>query len=349
MVMDFTMKVAVMNGKQDVAIETRKIPTVKSGEVLIRVKAVGICGSDMHYYTAGKIGNAEVATPFVLGHEAAGIVEDIGAGVTHLKKGQLVAVEAGIPCGDCEFCRSGRYNICKEMHFLATPPINGIFSEYAAYPAKWVYPLPDSLTATEGAMIEPLAVGMQAALIGEGTLGETAFIFGCGCIGLLTLLVLKSRGVAEVYMSDVVPNRIQKAYELGATKVFDAAQEDVEEEILKITQGRGVDSVYEMTGSPQALMQTVNVARKGGIIVLVGLGSQDLITFDFGKLIWNENQIRTCFRYKNIYPDAIRALSSGAINVNGIVSNVVGLDQVPEALKYHLNNKNQVIKMMVEM
>jgi len=343
------MKAAVMNGRQDVSIETRDIPGIRDSEVLIRIQSVGICGSDLHYYAEGKIGEAEVCTPFVLGHEAAGIIEATGKDVGGLAVGDLVAVEAGIPCGECEYCRQGSYNICPDMQFLATPPVDGVFAEYAAYQAKWVFKLPESMTAAEGAMIEPLAVGMHAAEIGEATLGDTAFIFGCGCIGLVTLLALKSRGVSEIYMCDMIPGRIQKAYELGATKVFHAVEDNIEEELKEITKGRGVDSVYEMTGAKSSLQMTVGVVKKGGIIVLVGLGAESVIPFDFGRLIWNEVQIRTCFRYKNLYPKAIRAIDSGRIDVSCVISDVVRLDEVPAALKYHMENKAAVIKMIVEM
>jgi len=343
------MKIAVMNGMQDISIEEREIPEIKHNEVLIRIKSIGICGSDLHYYAEGKIGDVAVETPFVLGHEVAGEIAAVGDGVDGLVIGDLVAVEAGIPCGECEFCLAGRYNICKDMNFLASPPVDGIFSEYASYPAKWVFKLPVGMRSVEGALVEPLAVGMHAAEIGEAALGETAFIFGCGCIGLLTLLALKSRGVSQVYMCDVIPSRIAKAYELGATKVFNAAEEEIVKEFMKITGGRGADSVYEMTGTQKALGQTVEVIRKGGIIVLVGIGTETVMSFNFGDLIWKEVQIRTCFRYKNIYPKAINAISSGTIDVSKVVSYTAKLDEVPEALHYHIEHKADITKMVVEM
>lgn len=347
--MEKQMRVAVMNGKQDVSIELRPVPVPGAGEVLIRIQTVGVCGSDLHYYAEGKIGDIPVQTPFVLGHEIAGTIVALGEGVQGLQTGDLVAVEPGIPCGTCEMCRSGQYNLCPEMRFLATPPYDGAFSEYLAYPAKWVFRLPEGMTATQGALIEPLAVGMHAAQLAEASLGQSAFIFGCGCIGLVTLLALRSRGVSEIYMCDVIERRMEKAMELGATAVFDSRKCDVAQEILRLTDGRGVDCVFEMTGNHNALMQTVDVACKGGVIVLVGLGPQSVMPFNFEKLIWNQVQIRPCFRYKNIYPKAIRAISSGMIHVVDIVSDRVRLEEVPEALKYHLAHKSDIIKMIVEM
>lgn len=347
--MEKMMKVAVMHGKQDVAMEQRPVPSPKRGEVLIRIQTVGICGSDLHYYTEGKIGDVEVQMPFILGHEVAGVIEELGEDVRDLRVGDLVAVEAGLPCGTCEFCRSGHYNLCEKMRFLATPPVDGAFSEYLAYPADWVYRMPENLTAAEGALIEPLAVGLHAAEIAGTQLGDTAFIFGCGCIGLITLLALRSRGVSQIYMSDVLEARMEKARELGATRVFDAGSENVTERVMEMTGGRGVDSVYEMTGAKPCLMQTVDVARKGGVIVLVGLGPESVMPFNFEKLIWKQVQIRPCFRYQNIYPKAIRALAGGLINVNQIISDRVKLEEVPEALRYHIQKKNSITKMIVEM
>lgn len=343
------MQVAVMNGKQDVSIELRQIPAPTQGEVLIRIQAAGVCGSDLHYYAEGKIGEIPVQTPFVLGHEIAGRIEKLGAGVQGLSVGDLVAVEPGIPCGKCELCKSGHYNLCPEMRFLATPPYDGAFSEYLVYPAEWVFRLPDGMNAVQGALIEPLAVGMHAAQLAEASVGQSAFIFGCGCIGLLTLLALRSRGISEIYMCDVIDKRIEKALELGATAVFNSKTSNVCEEVLRRTDGRGVDCVFEMTGNAAALMQTVDVACKGGVIVLVGLGPQSVMPFNFDKLIWNQVQIRPCFRYKNIYPKAIRAISGGVIDVESIISDRVQLGQFPHALKYHLQNKNEIIKMIVEM
>lgn len=343
------MKVAVMEEKRRITIVEKTIPEIKEDEVLIRIRAAGVCGSDLHYYTEGRIGDMEVEMPFVLGHEVCGTIEKKGSKVTGLNEGQLVAIEPGIPCGDCEFCRSGHYNLCPEVRFLATPPIDGAFAEYVSYPAKWVFPLPDGMTAIEGALVEPLAVGMHATEIAGASLGDTAFVFGCGCIGLTALLALKSRGVAKVYMSDMIQARREKALALGASEVFDPSRDNIAEKIQCLTDGRGVDSVYEMTGNSKALFQTMDLVRKGGVIVLVGMGSESIMPFDFGKLIWNEVQIRTCFRYKNIYPKAIRAIAAKQIDVMELISNQVTLDELPEALEYHVENKAEVIKMVVEM
>ena len=343
------MRIAVMNGKQDVAIEERAIPAPRAGEVLIRIRSVGICGSDLHYYGEGMIGGIAVQTPFILGHEVAGEVVALGEGVDTLAPGDMVAIEAGQPCGKCEQCRSGHYNLCPEMAFLATPPYDGAFAEYVSYPAEWVFRLPEGMSATQGALIEPLAVGMHAAILGGAGLGQSAFIFGCGCIGLVTLLALKSCGVSRIYMCDVVEKRLEKALELGATAVFNSKSCNVAEEVMRLTNGRGVDCVYEMTGAEPVLMQTVDLARKGGTIVLVGLGQKSIMPFNFEKLIWNQIHIQPCFRYKNIYPLAIEAISAGLIDVESIVSDRVKLEDVPQALKYHLENKHNITKMVVEM
>lgn len=342
-----TMKSAVMINKQEIEVQSVPMPEITCDEVLIRVKAVGICGSDLHYYEMGKIGDVEVEMPFVLGHEAAGVVVQTGEAVENVKEGDRVAIEAGVPCMECEFCRQGRYNLCPDLKFLATPPIDGVFSEYVAYPAKWVYPLPEGMTEIEGALIEPLAVGMHAAEISEAQLGDTAFIFGCGCIGLMTLKALKSRGVSQIYMCDVVTSRMEKAVELGATAVFHGAEDDIVSAVRKATQERGVDCVFEMTGSPKCLDKTADVMKAGGMIVLVGLGSEGRMVFDFEKLIWKEGRIATCFRYRNIYPKAIRAISAGLIQVEDVISDIVSLEEVPEAMKVNISNKGNTIKTVI--
>lgn len=343
------MKAAIMNGKRDVAIGEIDKPIPQNNEVLVKIEAVGICGSDLHYYSVGKIGDLLVKTPFILGHECAGTIVEVGPGVDNLAAGDRVALEPGLPCGTCEFCKNGKYNICPEVRFLATPPVDGSFVDYIAYPSNWVFKLPANMDAIEGALIEPLAVGIHAANQAEAGIGQSAFIFGCGCIGLVTLLALRSKGVTDIYMCDLIESRIKKAEELGATKVFNVKESNVVEEIRKITNGKGVAMVFEMTGAKTAVQQTVKLVKKGGKIVLVGLGEDSNITFDFAGLIWNEAEIKTVFRYRNIYPTAITAISSGMIPVKKIVSHRYKMADISKALEYHVENKSEIIKMIIEM
>ena len=210
-----TMKVAVMNGVGKMGYTERPIPQPKDNEVLVKLEYVGICGSDLHFYEAGAIGGHVVKPPFVLGHEPGGTVVEVGRDVKHLKAGDRVALEPGKTCGHCEFCKSGRYNLCPDVIFFATPPVDGVFQEYVAHEADLCFKLPDNVSTLEGALIEPLAVGFHAANQGGAELGQTAVVMGAGCIGLVSMMALRAKGVSKVYVVDIMPKRLEKAMELG--------------------------------------------------------------------------------------------------------------------------------------
>ena len=177
----------------------------------MKLEYVGICGSDLHYYEHGRIGNYIVEPPFVLGHEPGGTVVEVGKNVTHLKAGDRVALEPGKTCGHCEFCRTGRYNLCPDVIFFATPPVDGVFQEYIAHEAALCFKLPDNVSTMEGALIEPLAVGFHAARQGGAHMGQTAVVTGAGCIGLVSMMALKALGVTTVYVVDIMEKRLEKA------------------------------------------------------------------------------------------------------------------------------------------
>ena len=215
--MDGKMKVAVMTGIGKMGFEERDIPKPAADEVLVKLEYVGICGSDMHYYETGAIGDYVVEPPFVLGHEPGGTVVEVGADVKHLKVGDRVALEPGKTCGKCEFCKQGKYNLCPDVIFFATPPVDGVFQEYVAHEADLCFKLPDNVSTLEGALIEPLAVGFHAAIQGDAQPGADSGRYGSRCIGLVSMMALKARGVSEVYVVDLMDKRLEKAMELGAT------------------------------------------------------------------------------------------------------------------------------------
>ena len=208
-----TMKVAVMNGIGQMGYTNRDIPQPKDNEVLVKLEYVGICGSDMHYYETGRIGDYVVEPPFVLGHEPGGTVVEVGKNVKHLKVGDRVALEPGKTCGHCEYCREGKYNLCPDVVFFATPPVDGVFQEYVAHEADLCFKLPENVSTLEGALIEPLAVGFHAANQGNAHAGQTALVFGAGCIGLVSMMALKAEGVSKVYVVDIMQKRLDKALE----------------------------------------------------------------------------------------------------------------------------------------
>lgn len=229
------MKVAVMTGIGKIGYERRPVPEPQDDEVLVKLEYVGICGSDLHYYESGAIGGYVVKPPFVLGHEPGGIVVKTGKNVRGLKAGDKVALEPGKTCGHCEFCRQGKYNLCPDVVFFATPPVDGVFAEYVAHKADLCFKLPENVSTMEGALIEPLAVGFHAAMQGGARFGQRALVFGAGCIGLVSLLALKALGVSEVYVVDVVASRLQKAEQLGASAVVNGAEEDVAARLAELT------------------------------------------------------------------------------------------------------------------
>ena len=345
--MEGKMKTAVMLGIGEMGFEERDIPQVKDDEVLVKLEYVGICGSDLHYYETGAIGDYVVEPPFVLGHEPGGIVVEVGKNVTHLKAGDRVALEPGKTCGHCEFCKTGRYNLCPDVVFFATPPVDGVFQEYVAHEADLCFKLPDNVSTLEGALIEPLAVGFHAAIQGDAHLGQKAVVMGAGCIGLVSIMALKARGVSEVYVVDIMEKRLQKALELGADGVINGAEENVEQKICQITDGRGVDLVIETAGTEITTRQAISIAKKGSNIVLVGYSKSGEMTLPMSLVLDKELTFKTVFRYRHIYPMAIEAVAQGKVNLKGIVTDIFDLDDVQKAMDYSVNNKTNIVKAVI--
>ncbi len=341
------MKTAVMNGIGQMGFEEREIPVPKADEVLVKLEYVGICGSDLHYYETGAIGDYVVEPPFVLGHEPGGVVVEVGKNVHHLKPGDRVALEPGKTCGHCEFCREGKYNLCPDVVFFATPPVDGVFQEYVAHEADLCFKLPDNVSTLEGALIEPLAVGFHAAIQGDAHLGQKAVVMGAGCIGLVSMMALKARGVSEVYMVDIMEKRLAKALELGASGVINAACEDVEQRVKQLTGGCGMDLVIETAGTEATTRQAIRIAKKGASIVLVGYSKSGEMTLPMSLALDKELTFKTVFRYRHIYPMAIEAVASGKVNLKGIVTDIFSLDEAQKAMDYSVHNKADIVKAVI--
>lgn len=342
------MKVAVMLGIGKMGFEERDIPQPKDDEVLVKLEYVGICGSDLHYYESGAIGDYVVKPPFVLGHEPGGTVVEVGKNVTHLKVGDRVALEPGKTCGHCEFCRTGRYNLCPDVVFFATPPVDGVFQEYVAHEAGLCFRLPDNVSTMEGALIEPLAVGFHAARQGGAQAGQTAVVTGAGCIGLVSMMALKAMGVSKVYSVDVMDKRLDKALELGADGVINGSKEDTVKKVMELTGGMGCDLVIETAGTEITTRQAVQMTKKGATIVLVGYSKTGEIRMPVSLALDKELTFKTVFRYRHIYPMAIDAVSSGRVNLKGIVTNEFALDDIQEAMDESVNNKADIVKAVVK-
>lgn len=345
--MEGKMKVAVMNGIGEMGFLERDIPTVKDDEVLVKLEYIGICGSDLHYYETGRIGDYIVKPPFVLGHEPGGVVVGVGKNVNHLNVGDRVALEPGKTCGHCEFCKTGRYNLCQDVIFFATPPVDGVFQEYIAHQADLCFKLPEGVSTLEGALIEPLAVGFHSAIQGEAKCGQTAVVMGAGCIGLVTMMALKAMGVENVYVVDVMQKRLDKALELGATGVINGKEKNAVDAIMEITNGVGCDLVIETAGTEITTVQAINMAKKGSNIVLVGYSKSGEMTLPMSLVLDKELTFKTVFRYRHIYPMAIEAVANGSINLKGIVTNEFSLDEIQNAMDYSVSNKADIVKAVV--
>lgn len=337
-----------MQGTNNMTFKDVEMPKLSEKDVLVKIDTVGICGSDVHYYQHGRIGDFIVNGDFILGHECAGEVVEVGSEVKNLAVGDRVCMEPGKTCGKCEFCKEGKYNLCPDVEFFATPPYHGVLQNYVKHPEDMCFKLPDNVSNMEGALVEPLAVGLHAASIGEVKLGDTVVIFGTGCIGLVTLLSCKARGASNIIVVDVLENRLKMAEKLGATSVINAKETDVIKEIESLTDGKGANVVIDTAGAEATVKQTVDVVKRGGVIVLVGMTPKDEVSFNFMKLMGKEGEVRTIFRYRNLYPVAINAIASGSINVKQIVSHEFDFEHTKEAFDFVVNNASEVVKAVIK-
>jgi len=342
------MKVAVMAGIEKIEFTERDIPEITRDEVLVKLEYVGVCGSDLHYYEAGRIGGYIVKPPFVLGHECGGVVVETGENVTHLKIGDRVALEPGKTCGRCEFCVTGKYNLCPDVIFFATPPVDGVFQEYVAHEASLCFRLPDNVSVMEGALIEPLAVGFHAAKQGGACVGQTAVVTGAGCIGLVTMMALKAMGVSKVYITDIVEKRLEKAVALGADGIINASVDDVAETVRKLTGGKGCDLAIDAAGAESTVTQAIQMTKKGGTIVLVGYNPSGMMNLPVNLTLDKELTIKTVFRYRHIYPSAIEAVAGGKVNLKDIVTNIYSFDEIQDAMNQCARNKTEIVKAVVK-
>lgn len=341
---------AVLTAQQQIEIKEYPMPTVKENEVLLKVEYCGVCGSDVEFFNHGRIGTRIVNYPLILGHEAAGEIVALGEQVKNVTVGQKVVVEPGIPCGNCEFCRQGRYNLCVDMRFLSCPPNDGFFSQYVALPAANVFPLPEGLTTLEGALMEPLAVAVHATNICNVCSPKTVVILGAGCIGLCTLLSCKQRGASRVIVSDLFQNRLDLAKELGADEIVNASACDAVEKILELTGGMGADIVFETAGSKVTVGQTSFLVRVGGTIGIVG-NVQGEVEFNFRNVSTREAQIKTTKRYCNDFQVCLDVVRNGGIpkdKLKKIVDKVFDLRDTHQAFLTSITDKQYITKIVIK-
>ncbi len=350
--MQDTMKAMFTVAHRTMQEDTISIPKPDACDVLVRIGHVGVCGSDLHSfsYTTERI-HSHPGGRRILGHEAAGEVVALGESVTNLAVGDRVALEPGGGCGICEFCRKGMYNLCKNMRFFATSgQRDGVLREYVAHPANLCFKLPDNVSTLQGALVEPLAVGMYSAQKAGAAVGMDAVVFGAGCIGLMTMLSLYASGVSRVVVCDIVELRLQKAKELGAALVVNTKKEDVVEVVRHLTGGRMADIVMECTGVPALIPLAAEVVMPAGTIVMVGNANGSMPqTFDLRVINNKEITIKGVFRYRNIYPIAIAAIASGKIPVEKIADRIYPFAQSQQAFDDAIDRKDSIVKAVIEL
>ena len=328
------MKAAVMTDIEEFEFRERSRPSVADDEVLIRITDVGICGSDLHFFHEGRLGDFVIEGPYVPGHESAGTVVEVGEDVIGVAESDRVAIEPGLPCEDCSYCENeDTYHLCEDMEYMSSPPTDGALVEYVAWPARYVYPLPESVSLREGALVEPLSVAMHACERAGVSAGDSVLVTGGGPIGQLVAEVAMARGAGQLVLTDVVAEKVRLAEERGVDFGVDVTEEDPVDVIREEVHENGVDVAIESSGADVAIETTTDAVKRGGDVVFVGVPIDASLPTDVVGLIGDEYDFRGSFRFSNTYPDAIEGIRSGRFDVDGIVSFERGFEETQEAFE----------------
>jgi L-iditol 2-dehydrogenase len=334
-------RAAVMYGMHDVRLEDKPLPEPGAKEVLVEIKAVGVCGSDVHYYEEGRIGTFVVEEPLILGHEAMGTVVDLGDEATKHEVGERVTLEPGVPDGTCRECRAGRYNLCPNVKFFATPPIDGAFTNYVAIHEDFAFTLPDNLSDNAGALMEPLSVGIWSCRKAGIEAGDHVLVSGAGPIGLLAMQVALAQGATEVTITDVAPERLEMAQKTGATRIINVVEDPLTDTGLE------VDALIECSGNQRALTDGIRCIRPAGTAVVVGMGPGEESSIPLAFIQNREIWLTGTFRYANTYPAAIELAATGKVDLDAIVTSYYGLEETEEALQASRKDPGNVKPMVV--
>jgi L-iditol 2-dehydrogenase len=342
------MRAIRLYGPRTLQIDDVPVPDPGPGEVLVRVTAVGLCGSDVHYYCDGHIGESVPSAPLVLGHEFAGTVEAVGPGVANLREGQPVAVDPAIPCGVCELCVEGHPNICPTVRFAGTPPTDGALRELLAWPARQVIPIPAGMSPAIGAGLETLGVCLHAVNLGHLRLADRVAVLGAGPIGLLIAKLAKLSGAVEVFVTESNKARLAAARNMGADATIDVSQDDPVAAIRRLTGGRGVDVAFEAAGALETPQQGVDVLRPGGTLVIVGICPDDRIPLTATAPRRKGVTIKLSRRMKHVYPRTIALVEHGLVDLEQITSHRYPLERTAEAFEHLTQPATDALKIVVE-
>ncbi|VUC30960.1 unnamed protein product [Clonostachys rosea] len=351
----------VLRAVKDVAFEDRPKPKLRDQhDVIVHVSQTGICGSDVHYWQRGRIGNYILTGPMVLGHESSGVVAEVGSLVKHLKVGDRVAMEPGVPCRRCNHCKEGRYHNCGEMIFAATPPWDGTLAKYYVNASDFCYKVPDSMDMEESAMVEPVAVACAINKTADVRAQQTVIVMGCGPIGILTQAVAKQSGAKKVIGIDIVQSRLDLAVHYGADETFMPPRPEPGVEPIvhaekvaglikeKFNLGDGADVVLECSGAEACIQMGIFVTKPGGTFTQAGMGKENIL-FPITYVCTQALVIKGSIRYLNgCYPAAIDLISSGKIDVKRLITNRYKFEQAEEAFELVRQGRQDVFKVMIE-
>ncbi|WP_293865494.1 NAD(P)-dependent alcohol dehydrogenase [uncultured Alsobacter sp.] len=341
------MRALVLERRGELALRDIDLPSeMGADDVRIALHTVGICGSDVHYYTHGRIGSFVVEAPMVLGHEASGTVIAVGSRVRHLAVGDRVCMEPGIPDLASRASKLGLYNVDPAVRFWATPPVHGVLTAETVHPASFTFKLPDAVSFAEAAMVEPFAVGMQAAARARITPGDVAVVIGCGPIGIMVALAALAGGCSRVLISDVSAPKLAVAAGYDGLVPIDVTRESLRDRVAAETTGWGADIVFEASGSPRAYADLFPVLRPGGAVVLVGLPVEP-IQFDVNAAISREARVETVFRYANVFDRALALIASGKVDLKPLVSATFAFEDSVAAFQRAAQGRPEDIKLQI--
>jgi len=343
------MKALVLESQKNLSLRDFPIEE-KMGpyDVKIQIKACGICGSDVHYYAEGAIGDFVVTDPMILGHEAAGIIVEKGSKVTNVEVGDMVCMEPGIPDMEAPEVLEGNYHLDPNIVFWATPPVHGCLREYVVHPARFCFKLPEGMTAAEGAMMEPLATGIEAAKKAQIRPGDTALVVGCGTIGMMVAISALAGGCSKVFISDVKQEKLDIAGTYDNIIPINSAKTNLEEFIMKETNGRGVDRLFEASGSPHVYPNFFRCAKRGAKVVLVGM-MNGTVPMDIAYIQVHGLSIETLFRYTNTFDRAVALVNAGKINLKPLISKTFSFEDSIKAYEFAAAGHPDVVKVMIEL
>lgn len=341
------MRALVLEKRHELKLRDIDLPLdVGPGMVKIKIHTVGVCGSDVHYYTHGRIGPFVVDAPMVLGHEAAGTVVELGEGVTHLSVGDRVCMEPGVPDPSSKASRLGMYNVDPAVTFWATPPIHGVLTPFVVHPANYTFRLPDNVSFGEGAMVEPFAVGMQAATKARITPGDTAVVLGAGPIGTMVAIAALAGGCSRVIIADFAQPKLDIAATYSGTIPVNIGNTDLRAEVNTLTEGWGADVVFECSGSARAWATIGDLARPGGCIVAVGLPVEPT-PIDIAGFSTKELRIESVFRYAHQYERSLALMGSRRVDLTPLISATFDFEQAVEAFDRAVEARPSDVKLQI--